>query len=134
MYPWMLVWSMMGLAMPSINGIISKQVPANEQGEVQGALASVGGVTSVVAPVILTNVFAYFTRTGAPVYFPGAAFLAAGLMLAFAALLLDTCAPSLRRNNQARGRAGVIGNKLPAGPPPLAGAAHRISGQVFREG
>lgn len=88
MYPWMLVWSMMGLAMPAINGIISKQVPANEQGEVQGALASVGGVTSVVAPVILTNVFAYFTRAGAPVYFPGAAFLAAGLMLAFAALLL----------------------------------------------
>src|ERR1051325_321432 len=77
MYPWMLVWSLMGLAMPAINGIISKQIPANEQGEVQGALASVGGVTSIVAPIVLTNVFAYFTGPGAPVYFPGAAFLAA---------------------------------------------------------
>ncbi|MGH6872585.1 MAG: MFS transporter [Rhizomicrobium sp.] len=88
MYPWMLVWALMGLAMPSINGIISKQVPLNEQGEVQGALASVGGVTSIVAPVVLTNVFAYFTAADAPVYFPGAAFLAAGAMLALAAALL----------------------------------------------
>ncbi|HEY8699275.1 MAG TPA: TCR/Tet family MFS transporter [Rhizomicrobium sp.] len=89
MYPWMLVWSLMGLAMPAINGIISKQIPANEQGEVQGALASVGGVTSIAAPILLTNVFAYFTGPGAPIYFPGAAFLAAGLMLALAALLLS---------------------------------------------
>jgi len=103
MYPWMLVWSLMGLAMPSINGIISKQVPLNEQGEVQGALASVGGITSIVAPVLLTSVFSFFTGasvpglswaytalTGAakPIYFPGAAFLAAGAMLALAALLL----------------------------------------------
>lgn len=89
MYPWMLVWSLMGLAMPAINGIISKQIPQNEQGEVQGALASVGGVTSIAAPILLTNVFAYFTGPGAPIYFPGAAFLAAGLMLALAALLLS---------------------------------------------
>jgi DHA1 family tetracycline resistance protein-like MFS transporter len=88
MYPWMLVWSLMGLAMPSINGIISKQVPSNEQGEVQGALASVGGITSIFAPVLLTNVFSYFTSGKAPVYFPGAAFLAAGALLAIAALAL----------------------------------------------
>jgi DHA1 family tetracycline resistance protein-like MFS transporter len=75
--------------MPAINGIISKQVPPTEQGEVQGALASVGGVTSIAAPILLTNVFAYFTGPGAPIYFPGAAFLAAGLMLALAALLLS---------------------------------------------
>jgi MFS transporter, DHA1 family, tetracycline resistance protein len=103
MYPWMLLWSLMGLAMPSINGIISKQVPSNEQGEVQGALASVGGVTSIVAPVLLTNVFSFFTgahvpglswlysyvtHAPKPAYFPGAAFLAAGLMLGVAALML----------------------------------------------
>jgi DHA1 family tetracycline resistance protein-like MFS transporter len=88
MYPWMLVWCLMGLAMPAINGIISLHVPATEQGELQGALASVGGITSVVAPVLLTSVFAYFTGVHAPVYFPGAAFLAAGLLLALAAILL----------------------------------------------
>jgi len=88
MYPWMLVWSLMGLAMPAINGIISRHVPGNEQGELQGALASIGGITSIVAPVLLTNVFSYFTSAGTPVYFPGSAFLAAGAMLALAALLV----------------------------------------------
>jgi DHA1 family tetracycline resistance protein-like MFS transporter len=88
MYPWMLVWSLMGLAMPSINAIISKQVPQNEQGEVQGALASVGGITSIVAPTALTAVFAWFTSAHAPIYFPGAAFLAAGAMLGLAGVLL----------------------------------------------
>jgi DHA1 family tetracycline resistance protein-like MFS transporter len=88
MYPWMLVWSLMGLAMPTINAIISKHVPGNEQGELQGALASIGGVTSIVAPVLLTTVFSYFTGPATPVYFPGSAFLAAGVMLALAALLI----------------------------------------------
>jgi DHA1 family tetracycline resistance protein-like MFS transporter len=63
-------------------------VPGNEQGELQGALASIGGVTSIVAPVLLTTVFAYFTGANAPVYFPGSAFLAAGVMLALAALVI----------------------------------------------
>jgi DHA1 family tetracycline resistance protein-like MFS transporter len=88
MYGWMLVWSLMGLAMPSLNAIMSKQVPANAQGELQGALSSIAGLTSVAAPPLMTNVFAYFTGADAPVYFPGSAFLAAGLMLALAALLL----------------------------------------------
>jgi len=88
MYPWMLVWTLMALAMPSINGIISKHVPANEQGELQGALASIGGITSAFAPTILTSVFAYFTASDAPVYFPGAAFLTASAMLAIAAAML----------------------------------------------
>jgi DHA1 family tetracycline resistance protein-like MFS transporter len=88
MYPWMLVWSLIGLAMPAINAIISEHVPATEQGELQGALSSVGGVTSVVAPVALTSVFAFFTGAHTPIYFPGAAFLASGLLLALAAILL----------------------------------------------
>lgn len=88
MYAWMVVWALMGLAMPSINAILSRDVGPKEQGELQGALASVGGLTSIVAPPLLTHVFAWFTAADAPVYFPGAAFLAAGLMLALAALLL----------------------------------------------
>src|SRR6201999_1588363 len=38
-YPGMRVWRLMGLGMPAINGIISKSMPGNEQGELQGALA-----------------------------------------------------------------------------------------------
>ena len=87
-YAWMVVWALMGLAMPALTAILSKEVGPREQGELQGALASIGGMTSIVAPPLLTHIFAVFTSAGAPVYFPGAAFLVAGLFLAMAAVLL----------------------------------------------
>jgi DHA1 family tetracycline resistance protein-like MFS transporter len=87
-YGWMLVWSLMGFAMPALNAIMSEQVGPSEQGELQGALASVGGLTSVVAPPLLTHIFSYFSSVDAPIYFPGAAFLTAGSFMAIAALLL----------------------------------------------
>jgi DHA1 family tetracycline resistance protein-like MFS transporter len=58
---------------------MSRQVQENEQGELMGALASVGSLTSIVAPVLLTGLFRYFTAPVAPVYFPGAPFAAASL-------------------------------------------------------
>lgn len=88
LYPWMAVWVMMGLVGPSLNAIMSMQVGPTEQGELQGALASLGSLTSVAAPPILANLFGYFTNQAAPIYFPGAAFFAASLFLALAALAL----------------------------------------------
>ena len=93
MYAWMAVWSLMALSMPSLNAIMSKQVGPSEQGELQGALSSVGGLTSVVAPPLLTGLFAWFTGPAAPVYFPGAAFFAAGIFLALALLWLARLRP-----------------------------------------
>lgn len=88
LYPWMAVWVIMGLVGPSLNAIMSMQVGPTEQGELQGALASLGSLTSVAAPPILANLFGYFTNQAAPIYFPGAAFFAASLFLALAALAL----------------------------------------------
>jgi DHA1 family tetracycline resistance protein-like MFS transporter len=79
MYAWMVVWALSGLAGPSLNAQMSREVPENEQGELMGALASVGSLTSIVAPVLLTGMFRYFTGPAAPVYFPGAPFIAAAL-------------------------------------------------------
>jgi DHA1 family tetracycline resistance protein-like MFS transporter len=89
----------MGFFMPALNAIMSKMVGPTEQGELQGALASVGGMTSIVAPPLLTNLFAYFSSGNAPVYFPGAAFLAASLCLVLAALVftrMRTGSPALQ--------------------------------------
>jgi DHA1 family tetracycline resistance protein-like MFS transporter len=79
LYGWMLVWALSGLASPALNSFMSRHMPVNEQGELQGALASVGSLTSIAAPLLLTNLFSYFTGPAAPVHFPGAAFLAAAL-------------------------------------------------------
>jgi DHA1 family tetracycline resistance protein-like MFS transporter len=79
LYAWMLVWALAGIGNPALNSIMSKQVPANEQGELQGAVASAGSLTSIAAPVVMTSLFAYFTSASAPIYFAGASFLAAAL-------------------------------------------------------
>ena len=87
LYASMAVWVLMALSGPSLNAIMSRQVGPDEQGELQGALASLGSLTSVAAPPILSNLFGYFTSAAAPVYFPGAAFLAGSVCLAMSALL-----------------------------------------------
>jgi len=78
-YAWMVPWAFGGLSNPALNAIMSRGVPANEQGELQGALASVGSITSIAAPLIMSNLFWYFTSGRAPLYFAGASFLLAGL-------------------------------------------------------
>jgi MFS transporter, DHA1 family, tetracycline resistance protein len=83
MYAFMIPFSLGGLAGPSLQGIISNQVPNNEQGELQGALTSLISLTSIAGPPLMTGLFAYFTKEGAPIYFPGAPFL----MGAFLSLL-----------------------------------------------
>lgn len=83
MFAFMVPYCLGGIAGPALQSIISGNVPANEQGELQGALTSLISATSIVGPPLMTNLFAYFTRPSAPVQFPGAPFLfGACLMLA----------------------------------------------------
>jgi len=87
MYVFTIVYCTGGIAGPALQGIISNHVPANEQGELQGALTSLISVTSIIGPPVMTGLFAYFTSAAAPVHFPGAPFIAgAVLMLVSAAL------------------------------------------------
>jgi MFS transporter, DHA1 family, tetracycline resistance protein len=85
LYAWLPIFALMALAMPSLNAMMSKIVDPSEQGELQGALTSMGSLTSVVAPLFMSYLFAYTTSDRAPVYFPGAAFAAASLCLIAAA-------------------------------------------------
>jgi DHA1 family tetracycline resistance protein-like MFS transporter len=64
-----------------LQSIISGFTPANEQGELQGALASLMSATTIFAPPVMTNLFAYFTTPIAPVYFPGAPFLLSSVLI-----------------------------------------------------
>lgn len=75
MFAFTAVYCLGGIAGPSIQGLISTHVPANEQGELQGALTSLMSATSVIGPLLMTNIFAFFTTKAAPIYFPGAPFL-----------------------------------------------------------
>jgi len=67
---------------PALQGIMSQAVGDKRQGELQGALTSVGAVAMIVSPMVMTFTFAQFTRDGAPIFFPGAPFLLSlGLIL-----------------------------------------------------
>jgi len=103
LYGAMIVWSLSGLAGPALQGIMSRQVPENEQGELQGALASIGSLTSIIAPLLLTNLFWMFTAPGARIYFPGAPFAAASLFCV-AALFVFWAAQSRARVSSAFAR------------------------------
>jgi DHA1 family tetracycline resistance protein-like MFS transporter len=75
-----------GIGMPALQGVISGQVPANAQGELQGALTSLMSLTSIFGPMIMNNLFYFFSRADSPVYLPGAPFFAAALMMVAALL------------------------------------------------
>lgn len=82
MYPYMVVYCLGGIAGPAIQGIMSNEVPSNEQGELQGALTGLTSATAIVGPPLMTGLFSYFTSDAAPFQLSGAPmWLAAILML-----------------------------------------------------
>jgi DHA1 family tetracycline resistance protein-like MFS transporter len=87
MYACMTFAAFMGLAFPSMNSIMSRQIPASAQGELQGAVASSYSLTSIMSPLAMTQLFGYFTGSSAPIYFPGAAFAFAALLTLASAML-----------------------------------------------
>jgi MFS transporter, DHA1 family, tetracycline resistance protein len=87
MYAFTVVYCLGGIAGPALQGIISNQVPANEQGELQGGLTSLISVTTIIGPLLMTNLFAYFTRKNAPVHLPGAPFYAGAVFMLVSAWL-----------------------------------------------
>jgi MFS transporter, DHA1 family, tetracycline resistance protein len=87
MYVVSLTTFLFAMTYPSLNALNSQQIPANAQGELQGAVACLYSLSAIVGPPLMTQVFAYFSSSEAPVYFPGAAFLAAALLTTACAVL-----------------------------------------------
>jgi MFS transporter, DHA1 family, tetracycline resistance protein len=87
MYAFLVPYCMGGIAGPSLQGIISTQVPVNEQGELQGGLTSVMSLTNILGPLLMTGLFSHFTSPESDVYLPGAAFLAGAALTLISGLL-----------------------------------------------
>jgi MFS transporter, DHA1 family, tetracycline resistance protein len=75
--PYVLAW---GNAGPAVQSLLTKAVGADEQGLLQGAIASVSTATGVIAPPIGAGLFAWFIGPAAPFMFPGVAFVLGGLL------------------------------------------------------
>jgi DHA1 family tetracycline resistance protein-like MFS transporter len=77
-----------GFLNPALNQIMTVRVPRNAQGELQGAIASVQALGNMIAPLVMTQTFFFFTHSNAPVYFPGAAFALASVVCAISMIPL----------------------------------------------
>lgn len=78
------VAALASIGLPALQGIMSRIVPDNSQGELQGVLTSTASLGMIISPLVMNQTFAYFTHDDAPIYFPGAAFLLAALLMCIA--------------------------------------------------
>lgn len=72
------------VGLPALQGILSRAVPDNAQGELQGVLTSLTAVAMVLAPLVMTQTFARFTRVDTAIYLPGAPFLLSAAIMVIA--------------------------------------------------
>jgi MFS transporter, DHA1 family, tetracycline resistance protein len=80
MFAGIIVGALGNASFPAMQSMMSRAVPENAQGELQGAIASSISITSIIGPVAMASLFGHFSD-GKGLYFPGAPFLlAAGLM------------------------------------------------------
>lgn len=69
------------LADPPLRSIASAHVPPSAQGELQGALTSISSITTIVGPLIFTQIFGYFTSPAAAYAFSGAPYILASCLI-----------------------------------------------------
>jgi DHA1 family tetracycline resistance protein-like MFS transporter len=90
--PVMALWGVSGSA---TQALMTQQVAADQQGQLQGATSSVQSVSQMVGPFLFTLTFAFFIGDHAPFKLPGAPFLLAGALIALALVI---AARTLRRS------------------------------------
>jgi DHA1 family tetracycline resistance protein-like MFS transporter len=67
------------MAPPLLTAFAANRVGDDQQGLVQGVIASLASVAAVAAPLVLTGIFEWFVNDEG-VYFPGAPFIIAALL------------------------------------------------------
>jgi DHA1 family tetracycline resistance protein-like MFS transporter len=77
--PLLALW---GIASAPMLSVMSRHVGDSEQGQLQGANASMMGIASLIGPGIFTQAFAFSIGANAIIHLPGAPFLLAAIMIA----------------------------------------------------
>ena len=87
MFLFLIPYCLGGIGQPAIQSIMATHVPPNEQGELQGALTSLQSLAAIIGPLLMNNLFAYFTHSTAPFILPGAPFFLGSILFACSALV-----------------------------------------------
>ncbi len=84
MFGFLFIAALSDMAPPTMTAIMANLVSDDRQGLLQGVIASLGSISAVVAPVVMTGLFQFFADKEAGPYLPGAPFLFSGVLLALA--------------------------------------------------
>ncbi|MFY7665323.1 TCR/Tet family MFS transporter [Flavobacterium sp.] len=87
MFAFLIPYCLGGIAGPALQAVVSGQVPANEQGEIQGTLTSLMSASSIIGPPLMASTFYFFTHDGAPFQFAGAPFVLGGFLMLLSTLV-----------------------------------------------
>ena len=82
-----LVGSITGMTFPSMQSLMTARVSEDAQGELQGAIASTISLTTIIGPIMMTQIFGHFSdRKG--LFLPGAPFILSIALISIAITLL----------------------------------------------
>lgn len=87
MFVFLLPYCFGGIAGPSLQSVMARHVQRNEQGALQGVLTSLMSLTSIIGPLIMNNLFRFFTTKRAPFYFPGVSFLLGAVFMLISVII-----------------------------------------------
>jgi len=88
LYVVLLISSMFWAAHPALQSLISREIPPDEQGELQGALMSLTSLTAIATPLMMTSLFAATSDKTAGLYLPGSPYLLGACFFLFALILI----------------------------------------------
>ena len=88
-----ILFGLMGFFSASIQGVMSKSLATNEQGQLSGTFSSLNGIAGMIGPTLFTEVFRWTIVPGTSTYFPGAPFALAATVLVVALVLATQFVP-----------------------------------------
>lgn len=88
MFAFLIPYCFGGIAGPALQSTMASHVAPNQQGALQGALTSLMSLTTIIGPMIMNNLFEYFTTTKAPFLFPGISFMLGAVFMLMALLVI----------------------------------------------
>lgn len=89
-----------GFVHPMLTALMSKEVPSDAQGELQGGISSIMSLSMLFGTVFFTQVFGYFLKPGAMVTSPDVIFyIASALFVVTILLFLVFYRPKIRKND-----------------------------------
>ena len=83
------LYCMGGIAGPAIQGEMSHSIPPNAQGELSGIVTSAMSITGIIGPLMMNNLFAYFTQNNAKVILPAAPMYLGAILMAIAGVWIS---------------------------------------------